>query len=725
MDLNPATPLSTQISGTAAVGLALANATVDVKCASGSGTGTTGADGKFSVTIANAVRPCVLSVQVPGGTTLHSVVESGTGATVVANISPLTELVAASIAGGSTDAFFANFDAQAQAKLTPAAVSASLSGVALALSGIVDLTNVDPLKDDLVAANGSTTGNALDQKLDALGTALAAAQTSLADLSSAVAANTGAPSAVATILQPASSHCSALRSGDYHGIGLGEAGVERVRVDAASLTATWLSNSVVHSLVPDAERCSFTVTVGGETVALVVAKSGIIVMRGAASENSLPGLLVPEQSIPLSELAGNWNGLFFDREPSLLVPGGITFTVDAAGKFTAGADCSVTSCEAWPADELGAFTVHPDGGFDLYDGDSMRTIAFKAADGNVAMVVFDEAGFFIASKQMPATLPAVGARISFWDLGINASGVATMGALATLEVTAVDSAANTYTRQRLSDGRLETWETNKPWDGIRHRLAGTSPVNGGGTVNVPEIVSLQLLGTGIVVSTTVNPARFFSVSVEQPPRSSSSANHEKAATRPPFFLHARSWSLIGKLRMRLPVAAKIALASAGAIGGTPGSPDAAERRVVVARDQVHDDLLRRGVHAQHLELVEVVLLRAAVLEGDLARERVAEAHHAGALHLRAHALGVDDGAAVDRDVDPRDRQLAVRVHRHLDHRRHVGGEAVVRGDAQAPALAQRLAPARASLATVVGRRGAAGRCRSGRRSDPRRGSRCR
>ena len=35
---------------------------------------------------------------------------------------------------------------------------------------------------------------------------------------------------------------------------------------------------------------------------------------------------------------------------------------------------------------------------------------------------------------------------------------------------------------------------------------------------------------------------------------------------------ALSWPLIGRLRMRLPVAAKIALHSAGAIGGTPGSP---------------------------------------------------------------------------------------------------------------------------------------------------------
>ena len=261
--------------------------------------------------------------------------------------------------------------------------------------------------------------------------------------------------------------------------------------------------------MPDTERCSFSVTVGAETVAVVVAKSGIAVMRGAASQGSLPGLLIPEQSIPMSELAGNWNALGFEREPTLMVPVGLTFTFDAAGKATAGADCSMTECEAWAADELGTLAVNPAGGFDYNDGDTMRVVAFKAADGHMSFVLFDDHGFFIATKQKAAALPAMGARTSFWDMGINASGVATMSALSTLEVTAVDAVANTYTRQRMSDGRVETWENNKPRDGVRHRLPGT---------NVPEIVTLPLLGTGIGVSATVNPNQsFFSVTVEQPP----------------------------------------------------------------------------------------------------------------------------------------------------------------------------------------------------------------
>lgn len=42
----------------------------------------------------------------------------------------------------------------------------------------------------------------------------------------------------------------------------------------------------------------------------------------------------------------------------------------------------------------------------------------------------------------------------------------------------------------------------------------------------------------------------------------------RAETQPRF----ASWSAIGRRRMRVPVSAKMALQTAGAIGGTPGSP---------------------------------------------------------------------------------------------------------------------------------------------------------
>ena len=77
--------------------------------------------------------------------------------------------------------------------------------------------------------------------------------------------------------------------------------------------------------------------------------------------------------------------------------------------------------------------------------------------------------------------------------------------------------------------------------------------------------------------------------------------------------------------MRLPVAAKMALISAGAIGGTPGLADAAERHVEAMRHDVHVRLARRLVDAHHLVVVEVALLHPAVLERDFVLQGDAQA----------------------------------------------------------------------------------------------------
>ena len=87
---------------------------------------------------------------------------------------------------------------------------------------------------------------------------------------------------------------------------------------------------------------------------------------------------------------------------------------------------------------------------------------------------------------------------------------------------------------------------------------------------------------------------------------------------------------IGSVRMRLPVAAKIALVTAGAIGGVPGSP--MPPGCLAARHDVHLDLGHLA-HAQHRVVVEVALLDAAVLEGDLAVQRRRQAVDDRALDL--------------------------------------------------------------------------------------------
>ena len=77
--------------------------------------------------------------------------------------------------------------------------------------------------------------------------------------------------------------------------------------------------------------------------------------------------------------------------------------------------------------------------------------------------------------------------------------------------------------------------------------------------------------------------------------------------------YARSAGRTGSRRSRLPVAANTAFITAGATGGRPGSPIPVGGSV--ALHDVHVHLGHLG-EAQHLEVVEVRLLAAPVLDGD-------------------------------------------------------------------------------------------------------------
>lgn len=510
-----AAPAATRISGTAAVGAALGNAAVQAKCASGSGTATTAADGSFTISIEGATRPCVLSVTAPDGTTLHSVVEAGTGTTATANITPLTELVTASLAQGNTDAFFEQFDANAQARLTSDNVTSAIGAVRLVLTGVVDLSSIDPVKDPLVAANGANAGNAQDQLLDQLGDRLEASKTTLAELSSAVAANAGA-AAVQTALQPAAATCAGLKTGKYHVVELGTPIGEAGEMDAATLQFK-LGTDVTTFTADASEACRFTA--GTDTV--LVTKSGLsVVLPPAGTVNRLPALLIPAQALALADLAGDWNGFGYERDgPSPYAASRVNFSLDAAGKVTAGADCSgLDSCSAWLPDEFPTITLNPDGGLNLTDQDGgvERAYAFKGTDGQLVIVFTHGDGFTMATRRIARALPAVGATSSFWDMSIlpvdsnsaTADGISTTTA-STVKVTAVDAQANTYTRER-DDGRVDTWKVNTPLDGLRYRAP--TPNNSGGS----EAISMSIGNTGLNVAIGVNTARrFFSISVNR------------------------------------------------------------------------------------------------------------------------------------------------------------------------------------------------------------------
>ncbi|WP_149138519.1 hypothetical protein [Cupriavidus campinensis] len=514
-------PVTTKISGTAAVGAALAGATVQAKCATGSGTATTAADGTFTINIDNATRPCVLAVTTPDGTTMHSVVEPGSGTSAVANITPLTELLTAALAGGSTTTFFTQFDKSAQGLVTTDGLTKANNAVSLVLTGVVDLTGIDPLKAPLVAANGSNAGNALDKLLDQLMARLATAKTTLADLSTAVGSNAGT-TAIGTILQPASATCAGLRTGNYFMV-----------MATANIVGTVKFNADTTSIVPvasfdagaefgpatpltpvDGDACHFTGGTAPMVFDMMVAKSGMSMLvvpnPGVSAPPMLPPLLVPAQTLPVAELAGDWNGLGFERDDASApyAPSRVKFTLDATGKMTAGADCTGTStCSPWPAEELGTITANPVGGFDLTDSSGVaRAVAFKGTDGQITAVIVHTNGILIATKAIARAMPVVGTKNSYWDLTAFADNTILMETASTT-ITAADPVTGVYSRLR-NDGRPDTWTQNSPLPGLRYRAAANS---------VREGIAMTLNNTGVGVMISLSaPVPFFDISVNRP-----------------------------------------------------------------------------------------------------------------------------------------------------------------------------------------------------------------
>ncbi len=192
-----ATPSAATLGGTAATGAPIVSGTVDVKCAGGNTlTDTTDNDGIWQVTISGQTLPCAVAVSggnLPVGQVYHSVaLQTGT-----VNITPLTDLIAANLAGQAPATWFAGLNANALQQINANAVNAALGNVRTAL-GLAALNDVNPLTVGFDAASG----NAHDDILEALKLALTAAGTTYPNLLNAVQSPTITPPAgLATALE--------------------------------------------------------------------------------------------------------------------------------------------------------------------------------------------------------------------------------------------------------------------------------------------------------------------------------------------------------------------------------------------------------------------------------------------------------------------------------------------------------------------------------------------
>jgi 5'-nucleotidase len=168
---NVSLPSFVNVTGVAATGAAMVNADVQVKCINSmlAANTKTGLDGSFSVT-ASGGFPCLVEVS-DGQRRLHSVANSSSRL-AVANVTPLTEQLLASLSQDSADtaAFFARFDNSLAASVSADKITAAQVLVLqnLKVNGL-DVSQIRNLITDvLVAKSDFIQGNDYDKLLDSI-----------------------------------------------------------------------------------------------------------------------------------------------------------------------------------------------------------------------------------------------------------------------------------------------------------------------------------------------------------------------------------------------------------------------------------------------------------------------------------------------------------------------------------------------------------------------------
>jgi hypothetical protein len=480
------------IQGTVATGAALAGASISAKCAVGSGSTTSSANGNFNIEITNGVLPCALRASsADGKTILHSAIDGDGGGKAIANISILSELIVTQAHGQAAADLFNQFVSN-KSKLSTASLSDAKTKVAQALSSIVDLNNVDPIKDALVAAVAGSGGNSLDKKLDALRDKLLAAELTMDDLSKLFIANAGGSisEVIKIAVQPQSLVCKGLRSGAYRYIEpTGTQQVKSMTFDATTLTSSLEQYGGPNCYISGAS---------GSKAAFGAQSIGI----GITPSNQV-AVILPKQSLLLSELGGSWN--YVQRAKvagtnNYKVTWG-EISVSSDGKASAERSCDAGGCTTISGANLTSFTLGSDGEFVAKDG--MRAFGYRAASGAMTMIGIDKINgdtgrLFVARKGRVAQLPTLADSLYNFDIGIDSnSQISSIINLNVYSINSISTFNNTFERYRLGDCQLETLSLGKPLSQMTERVAGFSPdCSGLGVIALGDSRMLASAGLG-------------------------------------------------------------------------------------------------------------------------------------------------------------------------------------------------------------------------------------
>lgn len=525
-----ADPMSIQVSGVAATGAAIDEGSVVVKCAAGTGTATTQADGSYAVSVENGSLPCIIRVT-KGGTTLHSLIETGAPTPVVANVTPLTELLVAQMAGTPAASIFDNFNATAQAKLTSAALATASDQLVAALSGVLHLESSELLRGTLVAAINGEDGNLLDQKLDALGQILQFSGVTLDQLTQAIVAS---PGQAATVLDEATAtavSCPSLRSGIYWGLEAEDPqfSADPAVIDARALTITYSGEDPVHLTPVEGKPCLFAVSddenIDG-TEEVIVTRAGMIITRFPEDDVVKTTVGFPKQQVTQAELVGDWNYVGWVGPMSNFTPVNGAFTLNAAGEFSNVLNyVGATLEDEPPGQQLSLVRDSGTGAFrQIVNGETSDALflAFRTPEGRIVLVGNPQdgpQGLIFAMKRSELPVPAVGSVSNYWEFGLLGStdSFSTFDEFSNT-VTAVNGSNITRRRPAYPDipVRFDTLQVNQPRAGMRMRNPGACTNEDGSPAACAGMMQLTLQGAGVTVAAGMNPNSFFVIAASRP-----------------------------------------------------------------------------------------------------------------------------------------------------------------------------------------------------------------
>ena len=515
----PVAPSVLSVSGTAATGAAIAAGAIDAKCSAGFGAGVSAADGSYRIEISDGSLPCILRVTAADGTVLHSLA-SGSGAAATANLTPLSELLVARLAGAAPASFFNSFDAS---RVTSDELQAANTAVTELLQAAgIDMAGVgNVLTAALVAANGSTPGNGFDQSLDALKAKLAASGTSLSQLRDTVARSSPAAASSARsntaslpaelLLRPAAANCAALRSGSYRFVGFSKQDgidTDTFTVDAPTLLLTGVDGP--QTLVPNGP-CRYTV---GD-LDITVAASGAMLVRFEEEPGGNvwhAGIAFPEQRHRLSALAGTWNvmGLEDVEENGRFVIVDGQMELRADGRPTSITYCTnnAEGCSTPDSAELSKirFSAAADGSLSWShagEGWTIPVFAYRAGGGELMLVTLGENGdFLVFTRQVAATMPVLGRVSESVNYAVTNTLIATPASDSKNTVFSIDTATNRYVRDSVFNTTTgatqpETVVLNERRTGVSRRIPGPATGSDGSNRNVTEWLAMGLQGMGM------------------------------------------------------------------------------------------------------------------------------------------------------------------------------------------------------------------------------------